>query len=415
MTPSGLFKLTRIDSIGAPFTELPLPPSANSGAIFRDPFGKIRICLESGGIATFDPITTTLSDTIFSDIGTIRNAIFRTDSTWLLLGSEKASLTRLDGSVVQEVELPGVILQKGIYVNGSYILLIWNAATWELEIRVLSENLELLGSMSTFSDDTQIIDLVGNAEGVWVLGHEHQNAFAKRIEPDGEWVPLTSDASLVSLNYASVIRDSFDYGLFCQLVNQLTDVQVGVRNDGLDTLQQITLSWSNIMQPSFFQWCDYGWNQLHFESLAIAPGDTGWMAISQIDLSAQYFCDAPIQDMEFCMEVSCPNGRIDAHHDGDTLCTSFPWISTSLKEVATSEWPAFGPNPFQNMIHWDQLPIHTTHIRIIGPLGQVQAKFNTSQTSNMFEIPDGPYGLHILICQDEKGVITGWKKLVRSR
>ncbi|MCB9312833.1 MAG: hypothetical protein H6568_08700 [Lewinellaceae bacterium] len=411
---NGSSELYRFDSLSAPPVKVPVPDASLNRLMFLDDTGEVRVGLASGGLAVLDPVTGQLSDTTDLSFGPVTVILPQTDTTRWFLRPGKIGLVHQDGSVLQEKVVTDLVPVSGLVRDGHLILLTWDSKTYLRDILVLNEALDILDTDVQFSDDTGIIGLIGDPDHTWVIGQEHQNVFAKDIDPTGSWAPLISDATLVAMNYASTVRDSLDSGLFCHLWNQLTDVQIGVRNDGLDTLRQIILSWSSIMQPSFFTWCDFGWSQLPFDGLAIAPGDTGWMAISQLDLSAQYFCDAPIQDLEFCMEVSCPNGKIDAHHEGDTLCTSFPWISTSLQQDEAPEWNLFLPNPFTDFIQCTTLPAGTVRIRMYGPLGELVAEFSGVETSTSYTIPAGPSGLYLLVGQDQKGRITAWQKLVRS-
>lgn len=377
--------------------------------------GNILIGLDSGGFGTFDPETETVSDTMASNFGTVYDVAFQPDGSFFTCGNEKLAFYNAQGIVLQQLDLPNEVITTGFTTNGNLIAFSTNQSTSENRIFILDTNLDTVSIIENLSDDAELTQLVLVNDQLWALGQEHQNVFAKSFSSSGFLPTLNQDVELLEISFESSLDTITPWFTpNCKATFKLENVKIHILNNGSLPLHQVAVNWDLFIPSPLWHGCEYSLRQLFVDSLNIAPGQSEWINIPDIELYTYMECGTTKTiDHDFCIELTCPNQMIDADHVNDFSCTTLEFLISSQKDPTVSEIFSTYPNPFVDQITLVNIPKGASSLRLYDVYGQNILSQDLNSKSLNISLPNVSAGLYTLILRDSQGNILSIQQLIR--
>ncbi|MEZ5030313.1 MAG: hypothetical protein R2787_02845 [Saprospiraceae bacterium] len=402
-------------------TEFPLTGTGigDAPALVIDPNDQIWIGLPNGGIGQFHPATQEITDTQATGLGLIQDILFPPSTSRILLGDEVIARVDDQGKVLVQTEIPGFVALHGEVIGDKIMI---RAGKKETEpgastFFILDSLLNVEQTLDTLPNGSVIEYMLAHQDKALVFGNDHLNTFVKTWDPVTGFEPLRQDAHLVEVYVGNIALKSGDTGeWFPTCTIRLSDFYLHIQNDGQDTLERVLVNWNQFLpQESFVTFdCKTGLRQLLFDDLHLAPGASDWYAFPEIDLWVIKNCHLPYQLNEtFCMELSCPNNRIDADHSNDAQCIPIDVLLSSIEDLDQATQIKISPNPFRDQFTLKDIPLAAQSLIIIDQMGQTFFQAEVNSSTLQMSLPPGPSGLYHLVLLDQQNLIFATHRLLR--
>ncbi len=402
-------------------TEFPLTTTGigDAPALVIDPDDQIWIGLPNGGIGQFHPSTKEITDTQATSLGLIQDILFLPSSSRILLGDEVIARVDDQGNVLAQTGIPGFIALHGEIIHDKIIIRAGKKGTEPGVYTqfILDSMLNIEQSLDTLPNGSIIQLVLAHQDKALVFGNEHLNTFVKTWHPVTGYEPIKQDAHLVEVYVGNIaLKSEPGGGWFSTCTIQLSDFYLHIQNDGQDTLSQVLVNWNSFLPQDILvsSWCWVGPKQLLLKDMHLAPGASEWFAFPEIDLEVLQNCQLPYHLNEtFCMELSCPNDRIDADHSNDAQCIPIDIILSSSDDVIKATDIRISPNPFRDEITLEDIPFSAHSLIVIDQMGQPFFKAEVNPSTKELPLPPGPNGIYHLVLLDHQNQILQTFRLIR--
>ncbi len=402
-------------------TEFPLIATGigDAPALVIDPQDQIWVGLPNGGVGQFHPATQEITDTQATSLGLIQDILYPPSASRILIGDEVIARVDGQGNILAQTGLPGFVALHGEVLDDKIMIRAGKKGTKPgvSTFFILDSMLNVEQTLDTLPNGSVIEHVLTHQGKALVFGNEHQNTYVKTWAPDTGFEPLKQDAHLVEVYVGKIaLKSGGTDGWFPSCTIQLSDFYLHIQNDGQDTLDRILVNWNQYLpQESFVTFdCKNGLRQLLFDDLHLAPGASEWYVFPEIDLWVIENCKLPYQLNEtFCMELSCPDNRIDADHSNDAQCILIDVFLSSNENLDQSTQFRISPNPFRDQITLEDIPLSTHSLIIINQRGQPFFKAKVNPSTKEMSLPPGPSGLYHLVLLNQQNQIIQTHRLIR--
>lgn len=397
--------------------EYVLKPFKHNPILQYDSNNRLILSLQEGGLGVLDINSGQVSDTLLDTGHHIFALSELPDGQFIAAGERWLGRISNDGDILAEmIDLEYDIIQLWTVNNLIYAL----CKEYDFHyINIYDENLLLVKTIEKFSDDTRIKGLIADDDRHWIWGNESNNPFAKSIDSNGEYQELEYDAEILEYDYQrrnatetkSVWEELWRYDV------SFEDFKIKIKNNGNTILNEIILNVDTIIQ--FIPWgprfCEYGVHQVQIKDMHLAPGSSDWYSLDNLQFRSHYVPSRHSGfNLNLCLELSCPDFRIDINHANDKLCKIENFIINTQNEVQSHSGLFIYPNPASNNLIINNIPDDARKIALINLLGSKIADYNLNQKNSiLLNIDDVPSGSYMIIIFDKKGHVIMQEKFIK--
>jgi hypothetical protein len=285
-------------------------------------------------------------------------------------------------------------------------------------LKLFDLNLEEVAEVIPFSEDTRIFGLLPGANRHWVWGNETHNAFAKAILLDGSTAPMEYDAALTDFSYTDIqaLVEVMPDPSYKKYDVVFKGFQVYIENTGLLPLDSVRVNYTGKLIPPIAALCTPFSEEVLLTSLGLQPGEGGWYALPDVLYKGPILQqDLSSIEVYVCMEVSCPNDKVDFLHANDRYCRQEQVMFTSTQTVDAQNDIALWPNPFSDRLYLDRLPPGAHQARLVDlkgrELGVWPLDGSPSATLATGALPSG---MHTLTLYSAQGNLLATRQVVKG-
>lgn len=411
----------RIDSANMNNNAVYFPYTVSSTANFfhRDKRNRLFVPIHHG-VGHFDPWDGIVKDTLYVDTSHVQTLIDAPDSNLLIVHHESFALISLDGEVLETRQYPGSKLWKAQYVDDNLYLFDHKNTSSELLWILNKETMEVIDVISSFTDGTSFGGVLPGDGEHYVWGNEVHNAFIKPITLSGEYASITTDAALLDFQFEGINVSFVNHQNFLPSTRiYFSDISVFISNTGQDTLNEIIFNLPVDLQTNLWVWFPhepFPEVMIRMKDIQLLPGQSTWLDAGDLIFIVQEMPSGSLLSIEFCVELSCPNNRIDAIDANDKVCKTFNHLISKNESIETPITISAWPNPFTNQLKLEGLPDGNHLLSLVDVLGRELAfiQLNGSPSATI-DVPPGYGGFFTLILKDMAGQVQTTIPLVRSK
>jgi hypothetical protein len=383
----------------------------------RDTLGRILVSVQ-GGIAEVNPTDGGVSAPVLLTFQPPRDMHTGSDGTLTVLWQDRVQIFDLMGMMLwQHVVTDAAFTRMDRIDDRLYVFGKMNGSSDALLLLDMASQ----SALAFLPPLTSIVHLQGALPGAsqdLLWGRERHNAFIKSIGPDGHIQPLVSDARVSDFQHGdAVLTTSYGPGQQPITYNVLVkDPLIEVTNDGPDSLHSVIVNYAvDVADFGFPAGMDgFPRRMLRLDSLDLAPGESSFFELPHLLFRVDAFLSGPLVKGSFCVELSCPNDRIDAYPANNRFCvTVADFTSTTVLPDGDQGLRVF-PNPFSQRLEVEGIPAGARWGRLTDPTGRELAKWDVhAQSHGLWSVPAGPAGVYVVRWEDAVGRLLGIRTLIR--
>ena len=324
------------------------------------------------------------------------------DGRFAVLKQDRLILANSNFSTLQEVALPGPPIDMAVSDSGIWVL----ASTTPNRLLHYDLTLHLLESLPISpTAPFQPSFLAAAGQRLAMLGEEYRAGVSQvvglRSTPAAAIdFDATPDAALLEITMPHLPVDHYSLSTGYHFI-QFDSVAVTLKNEGPDTLRQVTIN-AVLGYDNFICQVEYPFRR-SFTGLELAAGQSASLYIGPIiQGGAQFFST----QTSLCFWTTLPNDSLDHHAGNNTICGNFQVLVPAAEPGKVNPEPMrVFPNPAHTFcrVEWPDQSLQTARVSVINMAGQKVVETTVEANSWNFVRHGLPAGLYLVLVVREDG------------